>query len=389
MQSRQRPSSGQARLEATDPPKRLLDRGAAGPSVGGLSSGTFAVGSRWRGMDAWGYLRIAVTTTVVTLVSGATASAARTPIADVTPLSAFGDAVAYSVRDTHGQFRLVFSDSEGTRPVPVPPRPQPFDVDLGPSPNGGPLLTYSRCTAYATRAAQLGEPHGPGRGCRIYVANVSSGRERLVSGTHDLGASEYRPSIWNGNLAFVRKSGSAPPTLWIKRANRPARRLIVGPATTCRTEAGRRRCARGNSEILSTDIRNTQVVAARRYPDLAEGPAYSILLAQDGVKTQTLARVPGGGVSQRVVAWPAFLRSSIRFAMSCFGDPRGCPEDRFGVFTAPLAAPTRVTRIGPLPPTAIWYAPGTSRTSLLLAPSRGTATCREPDLAGCRLEQTG
>jgi hypothetical protein len=63
-----------------------------------------------------------------------------------TPLAAWGGVLVWSAWDsTAGGYRLMARTAAGVAALPVAPRPVPFDADVGPGPDGGPVIVYSRC----------------------------------------------------------------------------------------------------------------------------------------------------------------------------------------------------------------------------------------------------
>lgn len=100
--------------------------------------------------------------------------------------------------------------------VPVETRGTPFDVDLGPSGDGGVVAAYSRCRTEAMqrgfeqfpRAALFAAVPYPmwtaGRGCDLYRYDFDTGKESALRGASTNQASEMLPSIWKDEVAFAR-----------------------------------------------------------------------------------------------------------------------------------------------------------------------------------------
>lgn len=145
-----------------------------------------------------------------------TASAVAAPVvlatqAKPTRVAAYRSTVAWSEYDaTSKRFRLVQQD--GSAPpmrLGAPSRAIPFDVDLGPGPAGRTVAVYSRCQT--ERAAFVDDPAflplwEEERGCRLYVLDLLTGRERRVAQERATpGDSDFLPSIWGHRLAFVRE----------------------------------------------------------------------------------------------------------------------------------------------------------------------------------------
>jgi hypothetical protein len=62
-----------------------------------------------------------------------------------------------------------------------------FDADIGPGPDGRPVLVYSRCSG----------------DCDLFMAAVDGGPERPIDAVNTP-ADEQLPSVWGGRLAFTR-----------------------------------------------------------------------------------------------------------------------------------------------------------------------------------------
>lgn len=135
--------------------------------------------------------------------------------------------------------------------LPVATRPQPFDVSVGTDGHGAPVATFSRCRATpkmrdvglaeSTGGALL-EPQG-GSGCRLYVLDLASGRERVLPVPQPPRASDTSPSMWHGSVAFARKAPGHGDVwqvmLWSPRAPRVLRTLRHGAIPShCPAEPG-------------------------------------------------------------------------------------------------------------------------------------------------------
>lgn len=110
-------------------------------------------------------------------------------------------------------FLTAYRDGQRTR-LPIAPRGVPFDVDLGPSGDGGIVAAYSRCdrepsdSATPSRVFTLPQPrHTLGRGCDLYRFDFATGREAKIPGASTDRASEVLPSIWKDRVAFTRVFG--------------------------------------------------------------------------------------------------------------------------------------------------------------------------------------
>ena len=125
-------------------------------------------------------------------------------------ISAYGGMVAWSHR-SNGRFRLRIAYRGNVKTLRLRSRAVPFDVDVGPSASGRPVLVYSRCVDEPTSSAyrQL-ETELPAwkdaRGCDIYRFNPRTNKEQLLRRLSSLSESETLPAIWRDHIAFAAVS---------------------------------------------------------------------------------------------------------------------------------------------------------------------------------------
>jgi hypothetical protein len=131
-------------------------------------------------------------------------------------LRAYGGLVVWSARRGDGSWALMQWRRGHVARVPVAGRDVPFDADVGPSVTGRPVVTYSRCVVDpdgAPEGLQLAPDWNHSRGCRIYVYDPHTRRERRAALPRPAGSSDTTPTIWRGDLAFVRRVDQHFPTL--------------------------------------------------------------------------------------------------------------------------------------------------------------------------------
>jgi hypothetical protein len=163
--------------------------------------------------------KLAIILPLVALLSGTALAHAQQPATSAgsvighaegqTTLSGYGRWVIWSARDlTTGRYRLsLYQSGLGSKLLPVRSRAIPFDVDLGPGRNDHPTAVYARCSRDAEGDATFATSRFAwidGTGCDIYEFDVITGRERRVAGASQASANEVQPSIWRGQIAFVR-----------------------------------------------------------------------------------------------------------------------------------------------------------------------------------------
>jgi hypothetical protein len=187
------------------------------------------------------------------------------------PISARDGWLVWSVPGAGGWTLEAWHDGV-VRPLPVKPRPEPFDANVGTDASGMAVVTFSRC-AVTPEMEPAGTSRGSGgvltvprtgRGCRVHVLNLQTGRESTPPIPHPAGTSDTTPSMWHGRVAFGRRA-PGHGTVWQVMLWSPlhASQLSVlrhgGVPTVCPYTSG---CAgqpvRGEVQALSLDA---QIVA--------------------------------------------------------------------------------------------------------------------------------
>jgi hypothetical protein len=128
------------------------------------------------------------------------------------------------------EYRLVEIRGERRIVLPVRPREAAFDVDIGRDAAGRVVAAYSRCKTEPTDAySQTVLPtYATGRGCRLYLYDFRSRRERRLDIPGARGASVYLPAVAGQRVVFGRRDnrpGHHSPALYVAdldtRALRP------------------------------------------------------------------------------------------------------------------------------------------------------------------------
>lgn len=219
--------------------------------------------------------RIAVLSSLIVLggTSAETASAAPTPLTaspHAVQVAAPGTTAAYSRYDNvRKTYRLVVRDAMGTRALPIAGRRVPFDVDLGPDRAGRITAVYSRCRREprysSTFASVLG--FASARGCRLYAAALSSGRERRLD-FGGAGRSVYRPSVWRGRVAFAERSDRRADDIDLRLGDIRTRRVMKLPTGRRVSTAREFDSQEELDEPLSIDLRGTRAATVWARGDL-------------------------------------------------------------------------------------------------------------------------
>jgi hypothetical protein len=177
------------------------------------------------------------------LSQAAAARAADTvlaPAPNVAGLTAYGGQVVMSQLDpATSMWGLVRYAGGALTRLPVAERAVPFDADAGPDATGAPVVVYSRCSHEpAARGLDLAPTPDweTASGCEIYELTLTgTPTERKLTAASAPHESETTPSIWRGNLAFVRHgAGAAVPTIEYLRqgATKPSH-LAGGSVQDC------------------------------------------------------------------------------------------------------------------------------------------------------------
>jgi hypothetical protein len=157
------------------------------------------------------------------------AAAAAEPVAELparVPFAAQGGWIAWSTPAPGDGWQLTTAHDGVVAAAPLRPRARPWDVDLGTTATGRVVATFSRC-ARAPRVDGGGVRPESGRGCRVHVADLASGRESIPRIRRPRGASDTTPTMWRGRIAFARRDATRHRRqrilLWSPRTRRTTR----------------------------------------------------------------------------------------------------------------------------------------------------------------------
>lgn len=255
------------------------------------------------------------------------------------PIAAHGGRVVWSQRTAGGRAFQLMTWADGvTSAVPIAPRAIPFDVDLGPSGDGGTVAVYSRCRTEGVAGGHEVADYLGGRGCDIYRYDFATGSETKVDAVSSPRASEAWPTFHRPRLAFARVYDNKRdyPYIYVNDLNdgHGSQRMPGGQRNTCQRNrrTGRTICTDDRRSMpLDLELYGRRLAFTWRYTDFAESFAYDIRLddvrARDG-SPRRLVKQHGGGLTAIVLGWPAFASGRIFWSAACFGDPGGCPHRR-------------------------------------------------------------
>lgn len=145
---------------------------------------------------------------------GPAARAASAPLAQVTAATTLAGGGGWLVWNAPvpGGWTLMGLHEGRTVQLPSGVRRQPFDVSVGSGTHGEPVAIFSRCArppSVRTTGEQGGhggaivEPQ-TGRGCRVAVLALATGRLSAPPIPAPRGVSDTTPSIWRGTITFAR-----------------------------------------------------------------------------------------------------------------------------------------------------------------------------------------
>ena len=246
---------------------------------------------------------------LLALAAGAAPAAAEQRLAtESAPFTAdaYGDVIAWSAYDagskTYGlRVRRAGADVDTAAVV---RSSQPFDLDVGPGPNGAPLVVYSR------------------RG-DLFQFDPAAGTEQPLAEVNTKGT-EVHPSINRDALAFVRtaRGRTARPTLYLRTGGdtrkqpRPRFKEILAIEDVELSD-------RGLFVVYRTDIVPTCCTRA-------------VLYRVDGRKLRRIFYVGSGGANFGQLVTPSVAGRSVFFARTNDGSGQGNALFRYDLRTKQL-----------------------------------------------------
>jgi hypothetical protein len=262
------------------------------------------------------------------LAAPATARADRVLAAVERPtaIRAWDGVGAFSVYDSRaGVYRLAVTGPDGPPAlVAVAPRAVPFDADVGPDSAMRPAIVYSRCAR-----------ERPRRDCDIYRYSIARGVESKISRADSDAASEFNPSIWRGQVAWVRTIDARPaatPRIHVRSLSAPravrSRRLSLMAGKRCTSLA---ECGASVEELELYGRRLAVNVTYGRGNFGGICGLKEIQVQTIGQRARRLASVLCG-LGGQSYAGLSFVGGNLYWARYCAGDPGGCPPSRAGAF---------------------------------------------------------
>ena len=245
---------------------------------------------------------------LLALAAGAAPAAAEQRLAtESAPFTAdaYGDVIAWSSYDaTAKNYRLRISRGGVASDPNVAPSKSPFDLDVGPGPDGKPLVVYSR------------------RG-DIFQFDPVTGTEQPLAEVNTKGT-EVHPSINRKALAFVRtlRGRKARPTLYLRKGGDTRRQPRPKFKKTLAIEDVEL-SDRGLFVVYRTDIVPTCCTRA-------------VLYRVDGKKLRHIFYVGSGGANFGQLVTPSVAGRSVFFARTNQGSGQGNRLFRYDLRTRKL-----------------------------------------------------
>jgi hypothetical protein len=290
-----------------------------------------------------------------------------------TPVSAFGNRVAWSAFDSASATYRLMTESGGTiSAVPVAPRTVPFDIDLGPNDRGHIVAAYSRCRrdpprrdpAIGNAIAQLPD-WSRGRGCDLYRFDFTTGREAKIRSPSSAHASEFLPSVWKRNVAFARVYERRPgraghrPYLYVQPPGGHSRRIPAGLRSRLNFCSGIPQRCRLKQEPGPTalDLWGRRLAFGWDSADQGEPTSSVYLDTLEPRKTTKLllSRLSSGDIQGSEIVSPQVVDGAVAWTQTLYGETTSSVSRRY-----------RITG-GELSEAAITLAPGEGSTALVLA----------------------
>jgi hypothetical protein len=199
---------------------------------------------------------------MLALVATSGASAADTVVTQVqrpTAIRTYAGIQVFSAFEgtpEGGVYRLAILRQGKVELLPVAPSQEPFAADIGPDRDGRPQLVYMRCT-------------GGNSGCDLFTLSLASGAGEQPVSAANTSRNEIAPTLWNGRIAFARRSKNGSREVVYTRMlgdprTRPSKRLVrVKNGTIAELELYRDRLAQIIRFSVESEIRVVRISTRR------------------------------------------------------------------------------------------------------------------------------
>jgi hypothetical protein len=205
-------------------------------------------------------------------------------------------------------YSLVISRAGGApEALPVPAQSAPFDADIGPDSAGRPTVVLSRCAS--------GD-------CDLYRLRIGTSTLQALRSTDDPALREVRPSLWHGDVVFVRRGArsASRQRLFLRHLGAPRSVSLPGIPTDGDVQELE---LYGRHVALSTvgDVPGGGGVCGQREVRLVDVRSRRVQV----VGSQTC------GLNGQSWAGPSFAAGALYFARYC-GEEGSCGPKRYGAY---------------------------------------------------------
>lgn len=256
----------------------------------------------------------AVVALALVLCAGARADL---PLSASTPVREWAGTAVLSV-EQGSVFRLATQRAQSApRVLPgIAASPQAFDADIGPGPDGSPVIVFARC-----REA---------RRCRLMQTTTSGRSEAPIAGSAGLHGFEYAPSVWGDRLVFARRLANGPVHVYERPLDGGGRSVMLPdpPAPQCPPYAAKPYCAGVEGlEVDELDIRGrlvaeTLALGIGRSQELC--PSTEVRLVDVGTHRSRRISTTECGLGGETLIGASVTPGRVMWARICPGDPSGC-----------------------------------------------------------------
>jgi hypothetical protein len=221
------------------------------------------------------------------------------PLAAPTPVRAWGGIAVLSIEVAGGHYRLATQQgAEAPRPLPgIAAGAYPFDVNIGPGPDGSPLIVFARCAGAPTDRG-FREPLP--QHCRLMRTTPAGSFETPIGATASFGGRIHAPAVWGNRLAFALPAPKGSDWIYVLglQAGKRVRPLRV-------RSAPRPECIEPGSGCQAASVHPTVTELSLRGSTLAENNRLGFvdgieLCPRMEVRLVDLARHRGERVEQAI-----------------------------------------------------------------------------------------